>query len=424
MLIKRHSLSFLPFSSFEDTIVNFLVANDIFLLFTSSRKLIRYNTALSETSIFNMKNYSTIKSDYVKLHQMFHSPSGLHSILSFSYTDGTTLPENFYLNRKINSLVKSKGHCISAVGWNYLNENKLKQSTTSNILIGTTKGLIFETELVYKDDSKWGYLNQITTEQFWKQLYDLKLNESEQNILNITGIEFHSINLKTNEKLNFVIVTTFNTIYQFVSKSTDELNLLNLFSRKSEMIETPGNLGFSRLDVFYNLIKNNQGNSKNFNQPKAIGWLVEPGVYYAFIDLAKAIKEKQIINFNKIITYREPKSKDKPISLVITKYHTLVLFSNMLKVMCNINGQVVMEDKFLQTYGVAVNITKDQFKGTIWACSELAIYKYSICNEDRNIINIYLQQNDFKNAKLVAANDKDKLNQINSKEAQYYFERG
>lgn len=91
--------------------------------------------------------------------------------------------------------------------------------------------------------------------------------------------------------------------------------------------------------------------------------------------------------------------------------------------MCNINGQVMMEDKFLPTYGNAVTITKDQFKDTIWACSEMAIYKYSVDNEDRDIINIYLQQNDFKNAKIVAANDRHKLNEINSKEAQYYFDK-
>ena len=338
------------------------------------------------------------------------------------YTDGTNLSENFYLCRKMHTLVKSKGHVLSAVGWNHFNESKSKQNTTSSILIGTTKGLIFETELVYKDDSKWGLLNQVSAEQYWKQLYDLKANENDHSAISITGIEFYSLTLRTAEKLNFVLVTTRKTLYQFVYKSTDELNLISLFSSKSEKIETPGDLGFSKLDVFYNLNTSSDG---SFNhQPKAIGWLVEPGVYYASVDISKGIKEKQVINFKKMIAYREFKSKVKPISLVITKYHTLVLFSNTLKVMCNINGQVIMEDKFLPTYGSAVNITKDVFKGTIWACSEMALYKYSVNSEDRDIINIYLQQNDFKNAKLVAAKDKNKLNQINSKEAQYYFEKG
>lgn len=326
-----------------------------------------------------------------------------------------------YINHQSN-LIFFSFEFYSAVGWNHLNESKLNKNTTSTILIGTTKGLIFETELIYKDDNKWGLLNQVTVEQYWKQLYDLKLNENEQNVLNITGIEFYSLNLKTNEKLNFVLVTTHNTIYQFVNKSNEELNLINLFSKRSEKIETPGNLGFSKLDVFYHLISGLENGL--IYHPKSIGWLVEPGVYYAFIDLSKAIKEKQIINFSKVISYREPKSKDKPISLVITRYHTLVLFNDTLKVMCNINGQMIMEDKFLSTYGKAVNITKDLMKGTIYACSELALYTYSINNEDRDIIDIYLQQNDFNNAKIVAAKDKDKLKQINSKEAQYYFDKG
>lgn len=414
--------------------MNFLVSNDVFLLYTANRKLIRYNIAANEQSTFNMREHLTVKSDYVKLHQMFHSPSGYHSILSFSYTDGATMAENFYLCRKMHALVKSKSHILSAVGWNHLSEQKQQQNTTSTILIATTQGLIFETELVYRDDSKWsGLLNQVTTEQYWRQVYDLKVNEAEQNALHITGIEFYSLNLKTSEKLHFVLVTTHNKIYQFVQKSNEELNLINLFSKKSEKIETPGNLGFSRLDVYYagtsatSKTGKSQKNSGPKNgqqvQPKSIGWLVEPGVYHALIDIARGIKDRQIIRFNKMIAYREPKSKEKPLSLVITKYHTLVLFSNMLKVMCNINGQVIMEDKFLPTYGHAVNITKDPFKGTIWACSEMALYKYSVTKEDRDIINVYLQQNDFKNAKLVAADDRDKLNLINSKEAQYNFEK-
>lgn len=429
-IFKKNKIDFTP----EDTIVNFLVSNDVFLLYTANRKLIRYNIAANEQSTFNMKDQLTVKSDYVKLHQMFHSPSGHHSILSFCYTDGATMAENFYLCRKVHALVKSKSHILSAVGWNHLSEQKEKQNTTSTILIGTTQGLIFETELAYRDDSKpWsGLLNQLTTEQYWRQVYDLKLNESEQTALHITGIEFYSLNLKTSEKLNFVLVTTHNKIYQFVLKSNEELNLINLFAKKSEKIETPGNLGFSRLDVYYAqsaASKTGRGQKtsspKNGNQvqPKSIGWLIGPGVYYAHIDIAKGIKDKQIICLNKMIAYREPKSKTKPLSLVITKYHTLVLFNNMLKVMCNINGQVIMEDRFLATYGNAVNITKDQFKGTIWACSEMALYKYSVTREDRDIINIYLQQNDFKNAKLVAGDDKEKLNLINSKEAQYYFEK-
>lgn len=399
----------------------------MFLLYTANRKLIRYNITANEQSTFNMKEQLTVKSDYVKLHQMFHSPSGHHSILSFSYTDGATMAENFYLCRKMHALVKSKSHILSAVAWNHQSEQKQQANTTSTILIATTQGLIFETELVYRDDSKWsGLLNQVTTEQYWRQVYDLKANDAEHGApLHITGLEFYSLSLKTGEKLQFVLVATHNKIYQFVQKTNEELNLINLFAKKSETIETPGNLGFSRLDVYYAGGSAKSGSPKNGQQvqPKAIGWLIEPGVYYALVDIAKGIKDKQIIRLQRMIAYREPKSKEKPLSLVITKYHTLVLFSNMLKVMCNINGQVIMEDKFLPTYGHAVNITKDPFKGTIWACSEMALYKYSVTGEDRDIINVYLQQNDFKNAKLVAANDRTKLNLINSKEAQYYFEK-
>lgn len=412
-------MNFSSKTSFDGSIVNFLVSNDVFIFYTSNHKLTRYNVETCETSSFNLKDYLTVfKTDFLKLHQMFHSPSGHHSILSFSYSDGQTLSENFYLCRKMHVFLKSKGHSISAVGWNHKNELKLKDNTTSPILIGTTKGLIFETELTYKEDNKWGNLlnSQITAEQYWKQLYDLKINEGDQAMVNIFGLEFYSFTLNTNENLSFVLVTTSNAIYQFVHKSNDELNLINLFSRKSSKIETPGNLSFSKLDIFYN--------SKN--QPKSFGWLVEPGVYYASIDLSKAVKENLVINFEKMITYREPKSKLKPISLAVTQYHTLVLFNGLMRVMCNINGQLVMEDTFLATFGEAVCLAKDQFKHTdnIWACSEMAIYKYSINNEDRDIIDIYLQKNDFENAKLVASKDEDKLNQINFKQAQYYFDKG
>lgn len=94
-----------------------------------------------------------------------------------------------------------KGHIISAIGWHF-DTNKTNPNSTSNILIGTTKGLIFETELISGDENKFFPIGG--PEQYWKQAFDLGPETGT-----IFAIEFHKINQKSaNDSMYFIIVST------------------------------------------------------------------------------------------------------------------------------------------------------------------------------------------------------------------------
>lgn len=89
---------------------------------------------------------------------------------------------------------------VSAIAWNHCS-SKSNSNSTSNILIATTKGLVFETELVSSDESKFFVIGG--PEQYWKQVYDLG-SESQ-----VFGIEFHKIGaISANEDMYFVMIAT------------------------------------------------------------------------------------------------------------------------------------------------------------------------------------------------------------------------
>lgn len=111
--------------------------------------------------------------------------------------DGQTSYETLYLGpgKRVQTTSKTKGYLITAVGWNPLNNEK---STTMNILVGTSKGLIFETEMVASDDSKWLQLS--STDQYWKLIFDAGAENGP-----ITAIEFRRI---SRDNVFFILVTT------------------------------------------------------------------------------------------------------------------------------------------------------------------------------------------------------------------------
>ena len=83
--------------------------------------------------------------------------------------------------------------------------------------MGTTRGLIFETEI----STESTMFSSAGIEKQWKQLYDLgKGGQSSA----ITGLEYHRV---PNSKRFFIFVTTNSRLYQFqVSKYLPNIGLL------------------------------------------------------------------------------------------------------------------------------------------------------------------------------------------------------
>jgi len=98
---------------------------------------------------------------------LFLDPLGHHLLITLVPRHGENpLPELFYLHRKTTKLKqagKFKGHEITAVGWNFSNAS---ETSTGPILLGTSKGLIFETEIGLETDK----IFNTSLEQYWRQV--------------------------------------------------------------------------------------------------------------------------------------------------------------------------------------------------------------------------------------------------------------
>ena len=115
---------------------------------------------------------------------------------------------------------------------------------------------------------------------------------------------------------------------------------------------------------------------------------------------------------------------ETPLSMVLTQFHILLLYPSMLRVVCMLNQQVIMEDKFIGTYGHVLGICRDPIRATVWVYTEYAVYRYKITEEDRNIWEIYLNKKDFNQARFYAGDDVIKQDRTLCEEALYYFSLG
>lgn len=83
----------------------------------------------------------------LRVSNIFLDPTGNHLFIALATKCPGFVPELLYLHRKSNKpkkIEKFRDHEITAVAFNYINQS---ETSTGSILIGTSKGLIFETEL-------------------------------------------------------------------------------------------------------------------------------------------------------------------------------------------------------------------------------------------------------------------------------------
>lgn len=103
----------------------------------------------------------------MKISALFLDPLGHHLLITLVPRHGDSPPpELFYLHRKTTKFKqagKFKGHEITAVGWNFCNAS---ETSSGPILLGTSKGLIFETEIGLETDK----IFNTSLEQYWRQV--------------------------------------------------------------------------------------------------------------------------------------------------------------------------------------------------------------------------------------------------------------
>ncbi|XP_048829852.1 vacuolar protein sorting-associated protein 18 homolog [Brienomyrus brachyistius] len=340
------------------------------------------------------------RKDQSSVYKLFLDPTGSHLVISLITN------ECLYLNRntqKVRSLSRWKGHLIESVGWNKLLGT---ESTTGPVLVGTSQGLIFEAEISASE----GSLFNTNPDQYFRQVHCLE-EDGEPTPVCCLEVE------RGLESKYFIIATTRKRLFQFVGKVADgseQQGFSSIFSQNQDLLpsfqEFPVNMGYSEI-AFYT--------SKLRSCPKAFAWMMGNGVLYGQLDY---VRPDSLLSDVQVWEYVDSVHTVKPLSIVLTQFHFLLLFSDRVKAVCTLNGQVVYEDVFPEKFGALRKMLKDPVCGLVWIYTEKAVFRYHIQREARDVWQMYMSMEKFDLAKEYCRDRPECLDIVLAKEAEHCFQ--
>ncbi|XP_061609636.1 vacuolar protein sorting-associated protein 18 homolog isoform X1 [Phyllopteryx taeniolatus] len=342
------------------------------------------------------------RKDDSKVYKLFLDPTGSHLLISMSTS------ECLYLNRntqKVRSLSRWRGHLVESVGWNKLLCN---ETSTGPILVGTGQGIIFEAEISATE----GSLFNTNPDQYFRQVHSL---EEDGRPAPVCCLEVE----RGLENKYFIIATTRKRLFQFVGKvaeGTEQQGFSSIFTQNQDLLpsfqEFPANMGYSEI-TFYT--------SKLRTSPKAFAWMMGNGVLYGQLDYVRPdslLSDVQVWEYTADIDL----SFNKPISIVLTQFHFLLLLHDRVKTICTLNGQVVYEDVFPDKFGPLKRMIKDPSGGLVWIYTERAVFRYHIQRESRDVWQMYMSMNKFDLAKEYCRERPECMDMVLAKEAEHCFQ--
>lgn len=439
-LFKRSKVNYTP----DEPITNLVSGRNQIAIATKDKKISVIDTSTSEQTNCDISRYLGNRIMQARIHKLFIDPTGRFVLISLAYAADNQPLENLLYVKQVQPLPRLKNHLISAVAWNHPKTNA-SASTTSNstgtILIGTTKGLILQTELIPNDESKFFPLAS-GPRQYVKEVFDVG-----SDVGAITGLEYHQIpSSSQTEKAFIIIVSTNSRLYRMVGTvpaNADPPPLHTIFAQNiNSYKDVPGRFTNSKLDLYY---------PNPTSPPTRFAWLTEPGVltseiHNQFNQCRSSFGSNEDIS---IISHNTPKDSnneiplststpsglsppssymnayfyDKPVSMIVTNFHILIAFRHCLKAICILNDLTVYEEYFSNKHGHIHGISKDPIKNIIWVYLERAVYRYKILNENKNIWKIYLEQKRFDLAKKYSSGDENSYDRVICEEAQHFFKQ-
>ena len=327
--------------------------------------------------------------------------------------------ENYYLNyqqRKAKTLNKMKGVVINVVAWN---RTPPSATSTREILIGSNKGIIYETEI---EPGEQGFFRE--REKYFKQVYNL----SKESVQPVTGLqleEFPGARSAAGETKYFVIATTPTRIYQFVGVvSAGEVPVFAPFFANYEINpsfhDMPGDLDDSSscLDFW---------SERGGGRMQSFAWLTGPGIYFGGLQFGSQNAGEQVMTDTRLLPYAGFENGDPqvPLSLVVTEFHVVLLFADHLEATCLLNDRVVYDD-FVPSrrFGPLKALAMDAQTHTVWAYTATTLFELVVTEEERDVWTLYLERKQWDNALKYCKDNPAKRDTVLTAQADYYFERG
>lgn len=354
----------------------------------------------------------------------------------------------YYLHSRWNKahlLSKVKGVIIESVAWNLALGT---ETSTKKILLGTNRGLIYETQIEEKD-------------KYFKKIHDLCTDEiggaaaaaGGQDLLQATtpvsGLYMElfpssssssasaasgkdsSSSAASDESSHkwFVMAATPNRQFQFIGGPTFEL----LFSKYTGSIpnsfkDFPGGLSYSELRFFSKY----QGRAKSNATADTCAWLNGVGIFYGNLVFGSQDKGQDVLQNGKLLAYPAlPDSSaggalrpQPPLSLTMTEFHFLLVMRNRLIAINQLSEEIVYEEVFnTNTFGEMQGLATDSRKDTVWLYSDKFVFAVDVIKEDRDAWKLYLAEGKFELALSYCDTDQQ-TERVNNAKADYLFEQG
>ncbi|KAK7574291.1 hypothetical protein V9T40_011482 [Parthenolecanium corni] len=404
----------------------FMVISEDSIAFTTVNNILSYLNRkaakkIEEIDINKCLGYSC------KIKHLFMDPVfGYHILISLtSSSNANSMSASvappcdlFYLNTstpnyKLKQMNKIRGHDVTAVGWNRLN---FTSQSSGPILFGTSKGLIFEVEIMSEPDKFF----QSNVETYCRQVFDIgKTNTTTV----ITGIEFYRFSNASDRY--FIIVTTISRLYQFVGKTNlDEKPFLvsvfnNYLHIPEGFLEMPNDNDWSQLQICF--LKKTNDSGKIVTYPKSVAWHIkEVGVTFAEIKSEWEEGTSNVLIHNRHLDHTP--SESIAISFILTEFHVLLLNVDKITALSVLNKEIVFTQAGNEGYGKNISLSRDT-DGNIFLLSDKAIHEGKFIHEDKSIWKVYLDMGDFSLAKKNCEPNSKKFSLIMEKEAEHLFNR-
>ncbi|VDK67499.1 unnamed protein product [Litomosoides sigmodontis] len=390
-------------------------SNGEMLLVIGAKQLLHYplqNTSKQIDVVLPLLMYDRIA--YVHL-----SPSGRHAIVSTAGAD------NFYLNLKHDSakqLKKLKGHVISSVGWNM---EISTDNETGFIVLGTTKGSLFESSVV--SNGTVSYVRELTN------------NLSGIKDLSVTGIEMCQCDDENQRWALFVclpgrlyclsgqinakhdvagVQPVVSTIWSSAFAEHNPAVLQPLFSPKVPLrfhSMDEGQRNLPSTFVIYPKVSN--------ETPTTFCWVGADGYTLGRIDLTVSEAYDMIVEEAHMQHQLIDGRYSYPLDVALTEYNVLLLYSNHIEAVSLLNQKLMFNDTIGTDSGQVKGMCRDAISEMIWVYTDVTVWKYRPNEEFRDVWKIYLERGEYGKARAIT----NKLNNpaphqlVIKKEAEKYI---
>uniref|UniRef100_H2ZFS1 Vacuolar protein sorting-associated protein 18 homolog n=1 Tax=Ciona savignyi TaxID=51511 RepID=H2ZFS1_CIOSA len=418
-IFNKSKINFKP----QEPISHMAICNNMLCMVMSGHLLLRINLLHPD----NVDEVEIARGDD-KVYKLYFDPTGRFVLLTLTSEETIFLTPN---SRKPKILHKFKGHKIESVAWCHTASG----NTTGAVLVGTSWGLIMECSIETGEDTKFfgG-----SVDQYFKQVYNLAKGEAK--VSPVTGLEYFYTASKENGKNEYCIFASTPTrLFQFsgiMNPNSGDVPVFqavfNLYNDSPPRhIDIPGNRQSSQLILLYNL--------KSLSVPSQFAWMTTPGIYVGDIKVpgslepSTSIHQRSLISNARLIPYPDTAGDStnpfadqsgEVLSIVLTEFHLLLVYSDRLKVVCSLNEQLIVDDVYTSRYGELLGLIKDPAHDTIWTYTERAVFRYKVVKESRDVWQMYLDMGKFDLAREFCRDNPANLDKVLTRQAEHEFNKG